>query len=108
MKISFVEKGCVCRCSLFLNYMFLALAGMAQLVGALSCSQKVAGLIPSQGIYLGPVGLVPSSSMYRRQPTDVSFSQRHFSLISFLPFFLPKSNEKTSSGEEEKNYMFLS
>ena len=38
----------------------LALAGVAQLVGALSRSRKVAGSIPGQGTYLG-CGFHPQS-----------------------------------------------
>ena len=37
-----------------------ALAGMAQLVGASSCNQKVAGSIPGQNTYLG-CGFDPQS-----------------------------------------------
>ena len=31
----------------------MALASVAQFIGVLSCNQKVAGLIPDQGTYLG-------------------------------------------------------
>ena len=64
-----------------------ALASMAQLVGASSHNQKVAGSIPSQGTYLG-CGLIPSMHMiagpgvYGRQPIDATLSHKCFS-ISF-------------------------
>ena len=69
---------------------------MAQLVGALSLNQKVAGSIPSQGTCLG-AGLIPSLGTYGRQPIDVCLSHQCFSLS--LPLFL-EAMKKMSSGED--------
>ena len=57
--------------------------GLTQLVGALSCNQKFAGLIPGSGTY-------------RRQPIDVALSHQCFSLHSSFA----TCNEKMSSSED--------
>ena len=57
----------------------LALAGMAQLVGAPSLNRKVAGLIPSQGTYPG-CGFVPQFRGIQ-EATNQCFS---LSLLLFL------------------------
>ena len=71
-----------------------ALAGMAQLVGALSHDRKILGLIPGQGTYLG-VGPVPYS-VYSRQPINVSLSHQCLSLP------LSPSLRAMSSGKDKK------
>ena len=61
----------------------LALAGVAQLVGASSSNWRVVGLIPSQGTsFDSPVQvcMIPAWGMYRRQPINVYFSHPCFSL----------------------------
>ena len=62
--------------------------------------QKVVGLIPSQGTYLG-CGLSPWLGVYGRQPTDVSLSRQSFSARPH-PLHLPLSLKSVniSSGEE--------
>ena len=50
-----------------------ALAGVAQWVEHRSTNQKVAGLIPSQGTFLG-CGTCPQLGVCERQPIGVSLS----------------------------------
>ena len=72
----------------------LALASVAQLIGASSRNQKVAVLIPSQGTYLRSV---PSVGASRRQPVDAYLSRGCLALslppspsfFLFLFFFFP-------------------
>ena len=94
----------------------VALAGMSLVFGVLSCDQKVACSIHSQGTCLGcgfdPQSLVPfqahsfnPQSRYIQEATSWCFSLLHwcFSLASkflSLPFSLSKSNEKKSLGED--------
>ena len=67
---------------------------MAQLVGALACNQRIAGLIPSQDACLGCRFIlvwahIPGLGMYGRQPTDASLLHQCFS--SSLALSLPLS-----------------
>ena len=55
----------------------LPLADVVWLVGASSCSQKVAGSIPGQGTYLS-CGFDPGPGTYQRQPMDASLSHQYF------------------------------
>ena len=80
-----------------------ALAGVTELVVALSGKRGVAGLIPGQSTYPGLwvlslvwVYMIPDPGTYRRQPTNASLSHQCFSLLS--PLY--KSNDKVSLGEE--------
>ena len=78
----------------------MALSGPGQvgeLVGASSHTpKKVAGLISSQGTYLG-CRLIPSWGTCRRQPTDASLS------LSLSPLLLPLSlNPISISSSEDK------
>ena len=62
----------------------IPLASVAQLIGASSHKQKVAGSIPGQGTYLGcrfdsHVHTISSLGAYGRQPMDASLSHQCFS-----------------------------
>ena len=82
----------ICPCTVYtpafilMNKESLALARVAQLLGALSHNQKVAGLIPRLGTY-------------GRQLIDASLWHQCFSLPLSLSL---KSNEKVSSSENKK------
>ena len=94
MKIFSVEdKRSVCLTHRFAK----ALAGVAQLVGHCSANQKVADLIPGQGICLG-CGFGPLLGMCKRQLIHVSLSHQCFSPSLFLSLPLSekilKSNNK--------------
>ena len=85
----------------------LALAGVAQLVRASSHNQKVAGLIFSWGTYLGcgfdPWSMHVWSPVWTHLGGNQCFSLTlmFLSLPLSLPFSL-RSNEKMSSGEDQK------
>ena len=72
-----------------------ALAGVAQLVGALSPDRRVAGLNPGQATYLG-CGFNPRSGRVQEA------IDRCFFLMLMFPFLLSlKSNGKMSLGEDK-------
>ena len=76
-----------------------ALAGVVQLVRASSQNQKVAGLTPGQGTYLGYSFNAWSGCIW--EATNQCFSLA--SIFHSLPSCLSKSNEKVSSGEVKNN-----
>ena len=85
--------------TLFCKISILAVASVAQLVGALSQNGKVEGLIPSQGAFLGCefnsrsrgwVQMISPPGTYGRQPISAFLSHIHvyFSFPSCLSSFL--------------------
>ena len=83
------------RAHIKIEITFLALAYVAQLVGALSRNQRVAGLIPGPGTYLGCRSDPQSRCV--REATNQYFSptSMFLSLLSSLPSSLSKSIEKS-------------
>ena len=79
------------------------LVGVAQLVGASSCKQKVAGLIPSQSTCRG-CGFSPGwGALYEKHLIDVSVSHQCFCPSLSLPPF-PLSKIKKA---KEKKHVVL-
>ena len=76
------------------SYTARTLTSVAQLVGALSCNQRVVGSIPGQCTCLG-FGFNPWSE-HRREAADRSFSLT--SMFLSLPSFFLKTNEKNVIG----------
>ena len=76
----------------------IALAGIPQLVGVLSCGPK-GRRFNSQLGHIADGGSDPQLGCMRMEPLDVSLMLMFF--LS-LHFSLSKSNEKMSSGEDKK------
>ena len=62
---------------------------IAQLVGASSCEPSLQVLFPVRA-HTYAVGLIPSCSVYRGQPINVSLTSMFF----YLPFFISKKSIK--------------
>ena len=82
-------------CFSLLNLCFsnsLALAGVAQLLGASSCKQKVSGLSSGQGTCLG-CGFSSAVRVHTKGTRSMFLTLTFFSLTLSLPSPLPKINK---------------